>query len=130
MKDLSREERIEQLEKLISEKDDFFDKEQGKRVKRTFFVLCGVIYLILLYWALKNGLSLSGLGNISNLNIENIFYLLFVLTVGVGFLAGLILFISFGVCYYIMSGAIRRTETLAELKGRLYELKYGKHKEE
>lgn len=112
MKDLSREERIAQLEKLISEKDEFFDKEQGKRCIGTFLVLSGAIYLM----ALKYG------------EISGIWYLMWLIIAPI--MSGIIMFVSFGICYYIMSGAIRRAETLAELKGRLYELKYGKHKEE
>ena len=110
MKDFSREERIAQLEKLISEKDDSFDEEQGKRVKRTFLVLSGVIYLI----AFMCG------------EISGIWYLKWLIIAPI--MSGIIMFVSFGICYYIMSGAIRRAETLAELKGRLYELKYGKYK--
>lgn len=128
MKDLSREEKIEQeiarLEQLISKKDDDFDKEQWKRVKRTFFAICGVIYSILLYLALENGINISGI------DLETIFYLLVVLTFGVAFTAGLIMFVSYGVWFYIMNGAIRRAETIAELKGELYAIKSSKYKKE
>lgn len=113
MKDLSREERIEQLEKLISEKDDFFDKEQGKRCIGTFGVLSGIIYLI----ALKYG-EISGIG-----------YLMWLIIAPI--ISGVVLYVSLAiVCNYIMCGAIRRAEALAMLKGELYELKRGKHDEE
>lgn len=113
MKDFSREERIAQLEKLISEKDEFFDKEQGKRCTGTFLVLSGAIYLI----ALKYG-EMSG-----------IWYLLWLIIAPI--ISGAVLYVSFAiVCNYIMCGAIRRVETLAMLKGELYELKRGKRDEE
>ena len=128
MKDLSREEKIEQeiarLEQLISKKDDDFDREQWKRVKRTFFAICGVIYSILLYLSLENGINISGI------DLETIFYLLVVLTFGVAFTAGLIMFISFGVTFYIMNGALKRAETIAKLKGELSAIKSSKYDKE
>ena len=124
MKDLSREEEIERLEQLIARKDDEFDKEQGKRFKRTFFVICGAIYATLFYLALENGI------NISDIDVESVFYVLISLTVGVAFAAGLIMFVALGVMYYIMNGAMKRAETIAELKGRLNAIKFSKYNKE
>ena len=124
MKELSREEEIERLEQLIARKDDEFDKEQGKRVKRTFFVICGAIYAMLLHLALENGI------NISDIDVEGVFFVLISLTVGVAFAAGLIMFVAFGVIYYIMNGAMKRAETIAKLKGELYAIKFSKYNKE
>ena len=134
MKDLSKEERLNQriteLERQIYEKDNAFDKEQGKRVKRTFFILCGVIYLLLFYFALEGDINTS-VATASNANtidiIETIFYAIVALTFGVGFLAGVVMFISYGVLAYIMNGATKRVETIAKLKGELSALKSEKH---
>lgn len=134
-----RKEKIEQeiarLEQLISRKDDAFDKEQWKRLKRTFFVLCGVIYFILLYLASENGIYISDIIKgvikaISDMDIESIFYLLVSLTLGVAVAAGLIMFVSFGVTFYIMNGALKRAETIAKLKGELNAIKYSKFNKE
>ncbi len=131
MKDLSREEKVEQeiarLEQLIARKDDEFDKEQGKRLKITFFVICGAIYAMLFYLALENGI------NISDIEVKGVFTLLELLgllTVGVAFAAGLIMFVSFGVTHYVMNGAMKRVETIAELKGKLNAIKFSKYDKE
>lgn len=131
MGDLSREEKIAKLERQIREKDDAFDKEQGKRLKRTFFVLCGVIYFLMFYCS--DAISISNIIrtishiNINSINFEtikDIFYVLFALTFGVGFFAGLIMFVSYGVWYYITVGAMKRVETIARLEGELNAIKY------
>lgn len=107
---LEREEKIKQeisrLEKLISEKDNAFDEEQWKRCKRTFWGLSGVIYLV----AFMCG------------EISGIWHLMWLIAAPI--MSGFIMFISLGVCYYIMSGAIKRAETLARLKAELYTIKY------
>ena len=131
MKDLSKEERlnqrIEELERQIYEKDNAFDKEQGKRLKRTFFVICGVIYFLLLWFALNGDINVSDVNTTSNMNtmevIETIFYAIVSLTFGVGFLAGLIMFISHGIWFYIDNGAMKRVETIAKLEGELNAVK-------
>lgn len=136
MKELSREERIEQeiarLEQLILEKDYDFDKEQGKRLKRTFFAVCGVIYSILFYLSLDNGMNIGDIiGDINGIeDVKAIFYLLVVLTVGVAVLAGLIMLLSYGVLCYVMNGAINRAETIAKLKGELNAIKFSKYNKE
>jgi hypothetical protein len=117
MKDLTREEKIEQriskLERQIYEKAYAFDKEQGKRVKRTFFVLSGVIYLLVLYFGLE-------------LNKINIAYCLEWLVLS-PIMAGAIIFISSMVLLHITNGAIYRAETIAKLQGELNAIKNSKH---
>ena len=134
MKDLSKEERlnqrIEELERKIYVSDNIFDKEQGKRCYRTFFVVCGVIYFLLFYFALDGDINISNI-NIGDMNafeiIENIFYLIFGLTFGVGFVAAVIMFIAFGITLYITNGAIKRAETIAKLEGELNAVKSEKY---
>ena len=117
MKGISKKERLEQriaeLERQISVKDNIFDKEQGKRLKRTFFVLSGVIYLLVLYFGLE-------------LNKINIAYCLGWLVLS-PIMAGGIMFISSMVLLHITNGAIYRTETIAKLKGELTAVKSMKY---
>lgn len=117
MKDLSREERIDReivrLEQLIAKKDYDFDKEQGKRIKRTFFVASAVIYLI----AFMN----DAMNHWKD-------FLEWILVAPM--MSGAIMFVSFGVCFYIMNGAIRRVETIAKLEGELNALKFSKYDKE
>ena len=133
MKELSKEDRlnqrIEELERQIYERDNAFDKEQGKRLKITFFVICGVIYFLLLYFGLKGDINnTNAAGNMSTMEIiETIFYAIVALTFGVGFLAGLIMFISHGIWFYIDNGAMKRVETIAKLEGELNALKSEKY---
>ena len=135
MKNLSKAERlnqrIEELERQIYVKDNIFDKEQGKRVKRTFFVVCGVIYILFLGFALASDTNTSFINITSDMNtmeiIETIFSVIFFLTFGVGFLAGFIMFISYGVWFYIDNGAMKRVETIAKLEGELNAVKSEKY---
>lgn len=114
MKDLSKEEKLEQriseLEYLIAKKDYDFDKEQGKRIRTTFFVLSGAIYLIAFMW--------DGMNNIK----DYLFWLL-----GAPLIAGFAIFISFMILLHIMNGATNRTETIAKLKGELEAIKFIKY---
>lgn len=123
MQEFSKKEKIEkriaELERQIFVKNNAFDKEQGKRLKRTFFVLCGVIYFVIFYFALENGIS-----DIKFETIENVFYTIVGLTLGVGFVAGFTMFISYAVMSYITNGAMKRAETIARLKAELETIKY------
>ena len=123
-----RKEKIDQeiarLEWLIARKDDEFDKEQGKRIKRTFFVLCGALFLHLVF---ESEINIS---DISAKGILTLLESLGLLTVGVAFGAGFIMFICFGVMFYITNGAMIRAETIAELKGRINALKSSKYDKE
>ena len=117
MKDLSREERLNQriaeLERQIYVKDDAFDKEQGKRCKRTFLVLSGVIFLSALYFGLE-------------LKMIDISYCLMWLVLA-PISAGVMMYISLLITLYIYTGATRRVETIAKLKGELNTLKSEKN---
>ncbi len=117
MKDLSKEKRLEQR---ILEMADACGDKKWLRVKRTFFVLCGVIYLMLLYIGVKNGID------ISNIDIKTLFYLIFCLTFGVGFVAGAIMFISYGILFYIINGATEDEKAIAKLEGELNAIKLSK----
>lgn len=135
MKDLSNEEWIEQeslrLEQLIAKKDYEFDKEQGKRLKRTFFVLCGVICAILLYFALENEINISEISGDINLSaVWGLLSTLGLVVLGVAFAAGFIMFVSYGIWFYVMNGALKRVETIAKLKGELYAIKFYKNNKE
>ena len=115
MKNLSREEKIQQriteLEQLIYKKDNALDEEQSKRTKRTFFVLSGIIGFVELCFILKGGTS--------DITLESICGLIFAPL----FVAGLIMFISYGVWFYIMNGALNRANILSKLDGELNALK-------
>lgn len=126
MSDISRQEkinnRIAELERQIFIKDNELDKEQGKRLKRTFFVLCGVIYFLIFYFALDS--DAISINNINFEVIENVYYTIVALTFGVAFFAGLIMILSYAVMSYITNGAMRRAETMAKLKTELNTIKY------
>lgn len=113
---LEREEKtkrhISDLERLIYEKDDAFDREQGKRVKITFLVLSGIIYLVAFMSDKTSGTD----------------YLRWILAAPI--MAGLIMFVSYGVWAYIIHGALKRAETIAGLKGELIAIKLSKYDKE
>jgi uncharacterized membrane protein len=115
MKELSREEKLEQriseLEQLIAKRDGEFDKEQGKRVKITFFVLSIAIYLIAFMGGAIRGDIKEYLG-----------WLIFA-----PIMAGIAMFISFLITTYITNGAMKRVETIAKLKGELNTIKFSKY---
>lgn len=104
------QDREEFLKQRILEKQNDFEKEQGKRVKITFFILSGVIFLMaLMYGGISDG--------------ENFLYLLICTPI----IAGFVMFISYLILSYIMSGAIRKVETIARLEGELYAIKFNKY---
>lgn len=110
MKDLSREEKLRQ--QLLEKAYEYGDKK-WMRVKRTFFVLSGVIYLPLLYAILKGEIS----------GIKDIFYVLVCPPV----LAGFIMFIAYGILFYIIDGTMKYEKDLARLQGRLDEIEFNKY---
>lgn len=132
MKDLSREEKLEQrveaLEREIWRMADKCGDNKWKRVKRTFFVLCGVIYFIMLWCALENG-GISNI-NISDVDIETIFGLLITLTFGVGFAAGLVMFVAYGILFYIIDGSLKEEKAIAKKIGELETIKFSKYDKE
>lgn len=109
MKDLSKEER---LEREILEMAENCSNKKWLRVKRTFFVLSGIVYLIELYCVLKVG--------ISNISIDAIFGLLFAPLV----VAGFIMFISYGILFYIINGSIKEEKAIAKKIGELNAIKF------
>lgn len=112
MKDLSKAER---LEKEILEMAEKCGDKKWWRVKRTFFVISGVIYLIELCCALSGG--------ISDINIDTICGLL----LAPPFAAGFIMFISYGVLYYIIDGSMKEENAIAKLEGELNAIKLSKN---
>lgn len=108
--DLSKEEK---LERLILEKDYAFDKEQGLRIKRTFLVLSVCIYLLALFIGVE-------------LKIIDMSYCLWFIVIA-PLMAGFLMFISWGILDYIISGAIKRVETIAKLEGELNAIKFNKY---
>jgi hypothetical protein len=109
MKDLSREEKLRQQ---LLEKADEYDDKKWMRVKRTFFVLTGAVYLIGLYISSNDGIT-----------IGTIFRLLLVSPL----LAGVIMFIAYGVLFYLIYNGMQEEKDLATLKGRLYEIEFNKY---
>ena len=109
MKDLSRE---EELRQLIIRLRDAYDKKKWVRLRNTFFALSGILYLLTFYY-----------GEISS--IKEFFYWL----IGVPMLAGLIIFISMGVLFYIMTESFEEEKTIARLIGRLEGIEEAKRSE-
>jgi hypothetical protein len=112
MKDLSREEKLEQEILEMAEK---CGNKKWLRVKRTFFVLSSVIYLIELYCILKGG--------ISDINIGTICGFLFAPL----FVAGFIMFISYGVLFYIIDGSMKDEKAISKKMGELNAIKFSKY---
>lgn len=112
MKDLSKAERLEQEILKMAEK---CGDKKWMRVKRTFFIVSGVMYLIELYCILKGG--------ISDISIEVICGLLFLPP----FVAGFIMFISYGVLAYIIDGAMQDEKAIAKKIGELEAIKFSKY---
>ena len=104
MKDLARE---KELERLIYEKTEKSEKKKWVRLKRTYFVLTGVLYLIMLR-----------LIKISDLED----FLSWLVSAPV--LAGFILIISYGILCYIITNSMEEEKEIAVLKGKLIERKY------
>jgi hypothetical protein len=105
MKDLARE---QELERLINEKVNACSEKKWVRLKRTFFAVSGAIYLLIIYYGLK-----------SDIDIE---YLLYGLVVS-PLMAGFVMLISYGILYYIITGAMEEEKYIAELRGKLIERK-------
>lgn len=103
MKDLSRGE--EELRQLIDKKADAISEKKWLRLKRTFFVLSGVVYLQALYLGL-------------DADIIDMEYLITSL-LAAPVVAGFIMLISYGVLYYIITGAMEDEKSLAKLVGEL-----------
>ena len=105
MKDLSREEKLEQQ---ISKLEADFDKRKWLRVRRTFFTLSGVVYLVAFM-----------VGEIKG-DIKEYLGWLVVAPV----LAGIALFISLLILSYIIIGGMEEEKYIAKLKGELNAIKF------
>ena len=99
MKDLSR---AEELKQLISRTKDACENKKWLRVKKTFFVLSGVIYVAAFMF-----------GEISDK--EHFFEWLIIAPI----LAALTILISLGVLYHIITGAMTDEKSIARLEGEL-----------
>ncbi len=110
MNDLSREEKLEQ--EILKMADECGNKK-WMRVKRTFFILCGIIYLVAFIY--------GGIGDIK----EFLWSL-----VGVPFIAGFIMFISSMVLLYITSGTMEDEKAIAKKIGELNAIKFNKYEQE
>ena len=96
------EERTEELRQQIWRLRDAYDKKKWMRLKRTFFILIGVLYLLSFIY-----------GDIGD--IKEFLYCL----VGVPMLAGFIMFISYGVLFNIITESMEEEKTVARLIGKL-----------
>ena len=110
MRDLEIE---KELERLIYERAEACSEKKWVRLKRTFFVLSGVLYLAALY-----------LGKMSTIKD----YLLGLVAAPI--LAGFVLLISYGILYYMITNSMEEEKEIAELKGRYIERKYFINKED
>ena len=111
MKNSSKEEMLEQEILKMAEK---CGDKKWLRVKRTFFIMCVPIYLIELCFVLKSGLS--------GIDIDDICGLLFAPPVAVGS----ILFICYGILFYIIDGAMKDENAIAKKIGELNAIKFNK----
>jgi hypothetical protein len=100
-------EREEELKRIIREKVNACDENKWMRVKRTFLVLSGVVYLLEIY----NGLQSDKI----DIDIE---YLLTWLLAS-PIVAGFVFIISYGILHYMIAGALEEEKTIARLIGRL-----------
>ena len=95
-------EREELLRQLISRAKDACEKKQEKRVRKTFLVLSGVVYLVAFAWDEINSW------------IEFLGWL-----VAAPFLAGLIMYGAILLLLYIHNGAMEDARYIASLEGEL-----------
>ena len=107
MKELSREEK---LERSIFKTAEEHESRKWSRVKRTFFVLSGAIYLAAFMFGDINGTKE---------------YLMWLMAAPV--MAGFVMLIAWAVLSHIINGAMQDRAEIAKLEGRLYEMKYGKY---
>ena len=109
MRDLERE---KELERLIYEKSNACSEKKWVRLKRTFFVLSGGIYLLTIYYGLKS----------DKIDIDLEYLLSWLVASPV--MAGFALLISYGILHYIITNSLEEEKEIANLKGKLIERKY------
>ena len=107
MKDLSREEKLEQ--EILKMADECGNKK-WLRIKRTFFVISGAIYLLALMY-----------GGISD--VKDCLWLLLIAPITAGF----VMFISYGILFYIIGGAMKDEKAIAKKTGELEAIKFSKY---
>ena len=114
MKGLSKKERLEQriaeLEKEILEMADKCGDKKWLRTKRTFFILIGIVYLIVFMCGGMNDIN-DCLGWI----------------IAAPMMALFIMFISYGVMYYITENAMKEEKAIAQKIGELTAVKSEKY---
>lgn len=115
MKDSSR---AEELRRIIHERVNACGERKWMRVKRTFLVLSGVVYLLQLYHGLKSDKI--------DIDIESLLSWLGIAPV----MAGFIMFISYGVLYYIVTESMTEEKNIARLIGKLEGIEEVKRSEE
>lgn len=107
MKDLSR---VEKLEQQIYRMAEEYGERKWKRIKRTFFVLTIVVYLIVLF---NDGMNC----------VQD--YLQWILAAP--FAAGMIMFVSYAVWYYCISNSLEEEKAIAKKIGELEAIKFSKY---
>ena len=106
MRNLARE---AELERRILKMAEEHGERKWRRIKRTFLVLSGGIYLLALYLGLKSG-------------IVDIKYLLTWLCAS-PILAGFIFLMALGVLYHILDNTVKERIVIAKLEGQLLQMK-------
>lgn len=100
-------EREEELRRIIHEKVNDCSEKKWMRVKRTFLVLSGSVYLLALSYGLES----------DKIDIDIEYLLTWLLASPV--VAGFIMLISYGVLYYILTDSTEEEKTIARLVGKL-----------
>lgn len=95
----------EKLRHQLSKMKDECDKKKWSRVKRTFFVLTGILYIVLFACGISGEIS----------DIKECLYLI----VGVPAMAALVMFVSLLVLLYIVSGAMKDEKAIVKLESEL-----------
>ena len=98
---------MEELEQRIVDKAYAYGDRKWLRIKRTFFAISGVMYLIELYFAVTGGTS--------DITIDVVCGFLFAPLVAAGF----IMFISLGVWTYVLDKTVNERIEIAKLEGEL-----------
>jgi hypothetical protein len=110
MKDLSKEEK---LERQIRDMAEEYGDKKWMRVKRTFFATSAVIYFIVF---------VSGGMNCAQ------DYLRWILAAPIS--AGFVLFISYGVLFYMIHESMKEEKAIAKKIGELEAIKFSKYDKE
>ena len=111
MEDLSKTERLEKEILVMAEKCGDI---KWLRVKRTFFVLSGVVYLLAIYFGLE----------LKTIHIP--YYLEWLVLAPI--VAGFVMFISYGILYYIIDGQLKEEKAIAKKMGELNAIKFSNKK--